>query len=226
MPEHEQQHEVDVVGHVEVRADFLVVAAERLDACPRRAVAVVRVAGIGPAADVPVAVDRLIVGLVAAEVVGLHVGVPAFAQVVHAPVRPVDVQVHEPAVRIDVTHLQHRVVGEPVGHIKAALHHVVRTGPQVELVELPHRLDAVVVPLKKRIAQLAHAVFAPEIDAKVFLGKICPRTDEVPDPGIHLKAGGLTARLTPGNVFQRPKRLRHTVDRRAGGDDHGRQTHQ
>jgi hypothetical protein len=200
LAKHVHQHVVDVVRHVEVRTDFLVTAAQRLDPFPSQAkpsqakpsqakpsqavaVAVVRVAWIGPAADVPVAVDWLVIRLRATEIVGQHVGIPAFAQVVHSPIVTVQIEVHKPAVRVEVAHLQHRVVGQTVGHVKAALHHVVRPGAQVELIELPYWLNAVVEALEQRITQLAHAVFFAEINPEVFLVKIRPRAAEVTDAG-------------------------------------------
>ena len=183
LAKHVHQHVVDVVRHVEVRTDFLVTAAQRLDPFPSQAVAVVRVAWIGPAADVPVAVDWLVIRLRATEIVGQHVGIPAFAQVVHSPIVTVQIEVHKPAVRVEVAHLQHRVVGQTVGHVKAALHHVVRPGAQVELIELPYWLNAVVEAVEQRITQLAHAVFFAEINPEVFLVKIRPRAAEVTDAG-------------------------------------------
>ncbi len=222
LAEHVQQHVVDVVRDIEVRTNPLVTAAQRLDPFPSQAVAVVRVAGIGPAADVPVAVDRLVIRLRATEIVGQHVGVPALAEVVHPPVVAVQIEVHKPAVRVEVAHLQHRVVGETVGHVKAALHHVVRPGAQIELIELPYWLNAVVEAVEQRITQLAHAVFFAEINPEVFLVEIRPRAAEVTDAGVHLES----LRAVRRDELQRPERLRGAVDPPTGRDDHRRQAQQ
>ena len=65
VPEHEHEHVVDVVFHVEVRLHGFVVVPQGLDPRPGRAIAIVGDAGVGPSPDVPVAVDGLVVPLVA-----------------------------------------------------------------------------------------------------------------------------------------------------------------
>ena len=60
-----------------------------------------------------------------AEVLAQGAGVPSLAHVVLPPVSSVDVEVDEAAVGIDVTHVQHGVVGEAVRHVEPALVHVV-----------------------------------------------------------------------------------------------------
>src|SRR5207244_8254341 len=58
--EHPHHHVIDELGDIEQRFDRGVIGAERLYLLPDAAVAVIRRSGIGPAADVPVAIDRLV----------------------------------------------------------------------------------------------------------------------------------------------------------------------
>ena len=140
--------------NVEVRADRLEVAAQRLDPLPGGAVPIERSARIGPASHVPIAVDRLVVLFLPAEILGQHVSAPALPQMVLAPVDSIEIEVNKPAMGVQVAHVEHRVIGEPVRHIEPALVHVVRAGAQLDMIEDLHRRDAVAVPVKERIAKL------------------------------------------------------------------------
>ena len=138
-PEAKHDHVIDIVRDIEIRADAGIVGAQRLHARPGSAVAVVSIAGFRPTADVEVSVHGFVAVRRPAEVGAVHVGVPALAELIHAPVLAVEIQVDESRVRVERAHVEHRAVGENVRHIKAALRHVVRAAAEFERVKFTDR---------------------------------------------------------------------------------------
>ena len=119
-----------------------------------------------------VGIDGLVVLLPAWKVLRQHGGIPAFPHVILAPVDPVDVDVHEAAMRRDVAHRVHRVIREAVREVGPPLVHVVVSRAQIEGLELLGRSGRVLVAIKDREAQLGWTVERAEAQAHAALGEV------------------------------------------------------
>ena len=88
----------------------------------------------------------------------MHGCVPPFAQMVQAPVGAVEVKMNKASVRIQLAHVQQRVIGEDVGQVKAALRHVMGSAAEFELIEFIDRSEAPIVAFENGIFQLGRAI--------------------------------------------------------------------
>src|SRR5437660_6893502 len=76
------------------------------------------------------------------------------------------------SVRIQLAHVQQRVIGEDVGQVKAALRHVVGSAAEFELIEFIDRSETPIVAFENGIFQLGCAIIRTEIEAKTLFCKI------------------------------------------------------
>src|SRR5687767_5375881 len=97
---------------------------------------------------------------------------------VHSPVRAIEIHVDETPVGTELAHLQQRVIGEDVRHVKAAHLHVVRAVAEFELIELVRRGEAVLKAGEDRILQLGRSELAPEIEAEALFCELSEGTSE------------------------------------------------
>ena len=103
------------------------------------------------------------------------------------PIGSVQVQMNKPAVRVQIAHGEHGVIGKSIGHIKTALVHVVRSGAQLDMVKNLDRRNTTAVTIEEGITQLGITVFGPEIDAEVLLVEVGERATVIPAPRVLLE---------------------------------------
>ena len=217
VPEHEHQHVVDILGHIKVGFDTRIVSPQGLDAGPRTAIAIIGIAGFRPATHVQVAIDGFVVFRRSAKVVGLEVGIPPFAQMIDAPVGSIVIEMDPPAVRIQRAHIQQDGIGEGIGKIEAAVHHVMGATAEFQRIERFHGGEAAGMIGKERVVQPACSKALPEVYPEALLREIRVIAAETLHPAVFLKSA---ARGTSGlDQLQRSRDIQSVRD--AQGSDHG-----
>src|SRR5947207_14357144 len=91
---------------------------------------------------------------------------------IQAPVGAVEVKMDETPVRIQLAHLEQGVIGEDVGHVKAALRHVMGPAAEFELIEFIDARQPPIITVENGVFQLGRAVIGAEIEAKALFRKI------------------------------------------------------
>src|SRR3989442_1249911 len=90
----------------------------------------------------------------------------------HTPIGAVEVEVDESSVRVEMSHLKHRVVSKNVRHIKAAFHHVLRAASQFELIEFLHGSHAVFIAGEERKPKLGRAKLGAKVEPEIFFREV------------------------------------------------------
>src|SRR5438477_3707308 len=76
------------------------------------------------------------------------------------------------SVRIQLAHVQQRVIGEDVGQVKTAERHVMGSAAEFELIEFIDRSEAPIVAFENGIFKFGRAIIRTEIEAKTLFRKI------------------------------------------------------
>src|SRR5437016_14646411 len=89
----------------------------------------------------------------------------------NAPVNAIQIEMDESPVRVEMAHLEHRIISKYVRQIKPALNHIMRAAAQFKLIELLDRRQAMLVSCENREFELGGAKFALEMQTKTLFRK-------------------------------------------------------
>src|SRR5437867_11390232 len=92
-------------------------------------------------------------------------------------------------VRIQLAHLEQGVIGKDVGHVEAALGHVMGPAPEFQLVEFIDTREAPIVTVENGIFQLGRAIIGTKIKAKTLFCKISVNAAKLFDAAVLMKTG-------------------------------------
>ena len=122
----------------------------------------------------------------AAEVIGEEMFFQQFTAIVLTPVDAVEVEMDEAPVGIKTAHVEHGIFDESPGHIKAALVHVLRAGPEIEFVKGGFGEYAAIEPVEEGDAELGGAVAGAAFHADAAFGVFGPGIAEAGDAAVDL----------------------------------------
>src|SRR5206468_2322148 len=81
------------------------------------------------------------------------------------------------------------VIGEDVGHVKAALRHVMGPAAEFELIEFIDARQPPIITVENGIVQLGRAIIGAEIEAEALFCKIRESAAKLFDSAVLMKTG-------------------------------------